>query len=72
MLFRSRRVTQLPVAVGFGVSSAEQARAAWAQGADAVIVGSAIVKRIEEFGPRAPAEVERFVRQLVAAQAVEA
>jgi tryptophan synthase alpha chain len=72
LLSRIRRVTQLPVAVGFGVSNAEQARAAWAQGADAVIVGSAIVKKIEEFGAQAPAEVERFVRELVAAQAVEA
>ncbi len=72
LLSRIRRVTQLPVAVGFGVSNAEQARAAWAQGADAVIVGSAIVKKIEELGAQAPAEVERFVRELVAAQAVEA
>jgi tryptophan synthase alpha subunit len=62
----------LPVAVGFGISTAAQAREAWAQGADAVIVGSAIVGRIEEFGVHAPVEVERFVRELVAAQAVEA
>ena len=55
------------VAVGFGVSNAEQARQAWAQGADAVVVGSAIVHKIEEFGTRAPAEVERFVRELGAA-----
>ena len=72
LLERIRRVTQLPVAVGFGVSSAEQARQAWAQGADAVVVGSAIVRKIEEFGTEAPAEVERFVRELVSAQAVEA
>jgi len=72
LLERIRRVTKLPVAIGFGVSSAEQARQAWAQGADAVVVGSAIVKKIEEFGAKAPAEVERFVRELVAAQAVEA
>jgi len=72
LLQRIRRVTDLPVAVGFGISTAEQARETWAQGADAVIVGSAIVRKIEEFGARAPAEVERFVRQLLAAQAVEA
>jgi len=72
LLERIRRVTQLPVAVGFGVSNAEQARQAWAQGADAVVVGSAIVRKVEEFGAKAPAEVERFVRGLVAAQAVEA
>ncbi len=50
----------------------EQARQAWAQGADAVIVGSAIVSKIEEFGAKAPVEVERFVRELLASQAVEA
>jgi tryptophan synthase alpha chain len=72
LLQRIRRVTQLPVAVGFGISNAEQARQAWAQGADAVIVGSAIVRKIEEFGAQAPAEVERFVRELLASQPVEA
>jgi len=72
LLARIRRVTDLPVAVGFGISNAEQAREAWAQGADAVVVGSAIVRRIEEFGEFAPEEVERFVRELLASQAVEA
>jgi tryptophan synthase alpha chain len=72
LLSRIRRVTDLPVAVGFGISNAEQARQAWAQGADAVIVGSAIVRKIEEFGAKAPEEVERFVRELLAAHAVEA
>lgn len=72
LLGRIRRVTDLPVAVGFGISNAEQAREAWAQGADAVVVGSAIVRKIEEFGEFAPEEVERFVRELLASQAVEA
>jgi tryptophan synthase alpha chain len=72
LLGRIRQVTELPVAVGFGISNAEQAREAWAQGADAVIVGSAIVRKIEEFGAHAPEEVERFVRELLASQAVEA
>jgi len=72
LLTRIRSVTDLPAAVGFGISNAEQARAAWAQGADAVIVGSAIVRKIEEFGAHAPTEVERFVRELIASQAVEA
>ena len=53
LLSASGGVTDLPVAVGFGISNAEQARETWAQGADAVIVGSAIVRRIEEFGARA-------------------
>jgi tryptophan synthase alpha chain len=38
-----REQTQLPIAVGFGVGSGEQARVA-GEGADAVVVGSALVK----------------------------
>jgi len=40
-----RRHTSLPVAVGFGISTPDQAHAI-AKGADAVVVGSAIVSRI--------------------------
>src|SRR4030095_13965105 len=44
-----RAVTDLPVGVGFGVSSPEQA--AWiAEFADAVIVGSALARIVEEAG----------------------
>lgn len=42
-----RRVTDLPVAVGFGVSTGAQARAA-AASADAVVVGSALVRAASE------------------------
>ena len=42
---RLRRHTDLPIAVGFGVSNAEQARAV-AQHADAVVVGSAVVDQV--------------------------
>jgi tryptophan synthase alpha chain len=42
-----RGCTDLPVAVGFGVSTGEQARAA-AASADAVVVGSALVKAARE------------------------
>jgi tryptophan synthase alpha chain len=42
---RIKRQTSLPVAVGFGVKSAKQAEAI-AQGADAVVVGSALVNSI--------------------------
>jgi tryptophan synthase alpha chain len=72
LLERVRRVTGLPVAVGFGISTPSQAREAWAQGADAVVVGSAIVRTIEEAGAAAPEKVERLLRDLLAAQAVEA
>jgi tryptophan synthase alpha chain len=42
---RIKRHTKLPVAVGFGVRSGEQARAI-AQGADGVVVGSALVEAV--------------------------
>jgi tryptophan synthase alpha chain len=42
---RVREVTELPVAVGFGIRSAEQVRAI-AQFADGVVVGSALVERL--------------------------
>ena len=44
LIKRIKTTTKLPVAVGFGISTPAQARAA-AQAADAVVVGSAIVKR---------------------------
>lgn len=44
-----RKLSPLPVAVGFGISTAEQAREV-AQHADAVVVGSAIVSQIAEHG----------------------
>jgi tryptophan synthase alpha chain len=43
---RVRSVSDLPVAVGFGISTAEQVRAVW-RFADAAVVGSAIVVEIE-------------------------
>jgi len=48
LIARVRRQTKLPIAVGFGISSPEHVAALSAGGADAVIVGSAIVARIEE------------------------
>jgi tryptophan synthase alpha chain len=43
---RLRRATSLPVAVGFGVKTPEQAKAI-ANGADGVVVGSALVTAIQ-------------------------
>jgi tryptophan synthase alpha chain len=48
LVSRVRSVSDLPVAVGFGISTAEQVRAVW-RFADAAVVGSAIVKQIEKF-----------------------
>jgi len=44
---RIKRHTKLPVAVGFGVRTAEHARAI-AQGADGVVVGSALVEAVRQ------------------------
>ena len=52
----------VPFAVGFGVSTPEHVRALHAAGAPAVVVGSAIVKRIDE--GETPEAVGAFVRTL--------
>ncbi len=44
---RLRSVTTLPICVGFGISTAEQARAA-AEWADGVVVGSALVRAADQ------------------------
>jgi tryptophan synthase alpha chain len=48
LIARLRQVTSRPLAVGFGISSPAQARAVADAGADGVIVGSAIVRLVEE------------------------
>ncbi len=65
MVAAVREATPLPVVIGFGVSSAEQAKALGPL-ADGVVVGSAIVNRIAEGGTRAARaeRVTRFVRSL--------
>jgi tryptophan synthase alpha chain len=47
LLKRVRAVSDLPVAVGFGISTVEQVRQVW-RFADAAVIGSAIVRQIEE------------------------
>ena len=44
---RVRAVSDLPIAVGFGISTAEHVRQVW-RFADAAVIGSAIVRRIEQ------------------------
>lgn len=53
----------LPCAVGFGISTPEQA-AVMAEAADGVIVGSAIVKRIAEYGQGVTSVVADYVSQM--------
>jgi len=64
-----RRMTHLPLGVGFGIQDAATA-ARMAEGADAVIVGSALVSRIEALRERPaaiPGEIAGFLRGLRAA-----
>jgi tryptophan synthase alpha chain len=63
---RVRRFTDLPVAVGFGVSTPDHVAEVW-QHADAAVVGSRIVAEIEAYANN-PALVERIgvlTRELV-------
>lgn len=67
-----RRSTDLPIAIGFGISNREQF-ARFAQSCDGVVVGSAIVRKIEEAIPLLAStssrsegllQIREFVRQL--------
>ena len=60
---RVRTFTNLPVAVGFGIRSGRDVEKVW-QYADAAVVGSAIVKFIDENKSSAglPAKVAAYVR----------
>jgi tryptophan synthase alpha subunit len=60
---RLRRYTDLPVAVGFGISTSEQIRAV-GKFADAAVVGSAIVEIIERNPGKEAESVAQFVGQL--------
>lgn len=52
LVARIRKFTDLPIAVGFGISTAEQVAATWKY-ADAAVVGSAIVAEIAGLAPNA-------------------
>lgn len=58
-----RQVTQVPVAIGFGISTPRMA-ADMAAKADGVIVGSAIVRLIAENGTKAPEKVAALVKDM--------
>jgi tryptophan synthase alpha chain len=51
LLTSLRHATDKPIGVGFGISDPQQAKQIKDWGADAVIVGSAIVKRLESETP---------------------
>ena len=69
LVARIRRWTQLPVALGFGISNANHV-AEVAKFADAAVVGSAIVELVERStAESAPGAVARFIRGLRLPQA---
>jgi tryptophan synthase alpha chain len=65
LLTSLRSLTDKPIGVGFGISGPEQALQVKKWGADAVIVGSAIVKRLAENPPeQGLVAIEEFCRQI--------
>lgn len=63
MIQRVRKVSQIPCAIGFGISTPKQAKL-MADKADGVIVGSGIVSLCEEYGKEAPVKVFEYVRSM--------
>jgi len=64
LVARLKKFTQLPIAVGFGISNAEHVRSV-GQFADAAVVGSALVALIEKTpAAEAPAAVGKFIKEL--------
>ena len=61
-----RQNTQIPCAIGFGISTPQQA-GEMAALADGAIVGSALVQLLEQYGKDAPAHIGAYVREMKAA-----
>lgn len=65
VLLELRMATDKAIGVGFGISQPEQARQVMEWGADAVIVGSAFVKRLADGSPQEGLQaIESFCRSL--------
>ncbi len=58
-----RENTDVPCAIGFGISTPEQARR-MAQISDGAIVGSAIIKLLEKYGKDAPKHIGEYVKSM--------
>ena len=58
-----RENTKIPCAVGFGISTPEQARK-MADISDGAIVGSAIIKLLEKYGRNAPGYIGEYVKTM--------
>ncbi|MBR6384188.1 MAG: tryptophan synthase subunit alpha, partial [Lachnospiraceae bacterium] len=59
-----RENTKVPCAIGFGISTPEQAKK-MAAVSDGAIVGSAIIKIMEKYGKESPAYVGEYVKSMV-------
>ncbi len=58
-----RQNTDIPCAIGFGISTPEQAKK-MAELSDGAIVGSAIIKLLEKYGRNAPEHIGTYVRSM--------
>ena len=58
-----RENTDVPCAIGFGISHPDQA-AKMAAISDGAIVGSAIIKLLEKYGQSAPEHISRYVKSM--------
>ena len=58
-----RENTNVPCAIGFGISTPEQAKK-MADISDGAIVGSAIIKLLEKYGKEAPKYVGEYVKSM--------
>ena len=58
-----RQNTEIPCAVGFGISTPRQAKQ-MADISDGIIVGSAIVKLLEKYGRKAPVHIGEYVKSM--------
>lgn len=65
MIENVKKVSSIPCSVGFGISTPEQARN-MARISDGVIVGSAIVKLVAEYGETCIEHVTQYIRKMKA------
>lgn len=63
MVSMVRAITDVPTAIGFGISTPQQGRE-MGEKADGVIVGSAIVRIIEEYGKESVEPVSEYIRKM--------
>ena len=58
-----RENTDVPCAIGFGISTPEQAHK-MAETADGVIIGSAVIKILEKYGKESPVHIGEYVKEI--------